>query len=181
MRDFIKKYGKWLSPSAFGIAIICFAMPLMGIECSGNKLVSVTSFDTAVSGVYPEYLEKKTEKIDDTKSDFEPPASLMTVALLFFICAGIAALWRSTVFYAVTIATGIGGLLSVIGYRLYTTISFQNSMKTTSADTYEQMGAAMAAAMVKLVWYYGFWFIIFFGIIGVLTRVYYEKLKTRPA
>ena len=59
MRNFMKKYGKWLSPSAFGIVIICFAMPLMGIECSGNQLVSVTGFDAAVSGVYPKHLDKK--------------------------------------------------------------------------------------------------------------------------
>jgi uncharacterized BrkB/YihY/UPF0761 family membrane protein len=177
----MRKYGKWFSPSAFGIALICFAMPLMGIECSGNKLISVTGFDAAVSGVYPEHLDKKKEEIDKSDNKFEPPALLMTIALVFFVFAGVAGLWRNTMFYVITIGAGAGGLLSVIGYRIYTTISFQNSMKATSADTYERMGTAMAAAMVKLVWYYGFWFIIIFGIMGLFTRVYYEKGKNRTA
>ena len=173
MREFFGRYGRWVSPSAFGIVVISFALPFMGIKCADQSLVSVSAFDVAVGGVIREHLEKKTEKVDrEGKGDieFEPQNYLISVALPLFVLAGFLALWRNKPALVATLLCGVIGFFITVVYRILTSISFAAAMAPSPDIEWDFSG------LVRLDWRYGFWFIVLFCGVGIAARIYYERV-----
>jgi hypothetical protein len=173
MKNFFKRYGRWVSPSAFGIAVICFSMPFMGIKCAEERLVTVSAYDVAVGGVYPKHLEGKTEEVDEKDKDdvkFEPANILMSFALPLLLLAAFCAIWRNKLGLALTLLCGgLAGLLT-IAFRILSSLSFAASIKPSEGDI-------DLSALVRLDWRYGFWCILIFCAAGLITRLYYEGVK----
>jgi hypothetical protein len=174
MKQFFKRYGRWLSPSAFGIAVICFAMPFMAIKCGDETLLTVSAYDVAVGGVYPKHLEGKTKDVDEEEKEdtkYKPANILMSVALPALVLAALCALLPNKMALASTLAFGGAGALTTILYRIQSSWSFKAAMNPTSAGDFDFSG------LMRLDWRYGFWCIVLFSLAGLITRIYYERLR----
>ncbi|MGD8717466.1 MAG: hypothetical protein PVH29_01470 [Candidatus Zixiibacteriota bacterium] len=174
MKKLFKRFGRWLSPSAFGLAVICFAMPFMGVTCADETLFTVNAFDVAAGGVYPKHLEGKTEGVDEEEPDdvkAKPANILMSVALPLFVLAALCATWRNKPGLALTLSFGGAGVLTTILYRVQCSWSFNVAMNPTSVGDLDLSG------LLHQEWRYGFWCIILFGLAGLIGRIYYERVR----
>ena len=115
MKDFWRKWGSKISPAAFGLAVICFLLPFISLNCAGNTLSTASGFDIAVGKAFADVDEVQEKKESSPGTEFW----FVVVALVFGVAGFVVAWLRGLVATAVTIICGFVGAFSLLTFRWF--------------------------------------------------------------